>query len=156
MVTTTPRARRVAVRGGAREALTTVARAEKAAVTVVDGAGGVRDEREGGGERVGDRGVRDGDAGGGARERRGVWDPRGTHVGVGASDRFRRDVRDFVRHAGWLGLQWRRVRTVGDEITELKKTLPADAEAAAGSAVAKQIDELKGDEEGTRGGQVQG
>ena len=29
-----------------------------------------------------------------------------------------------------------------DEITELKKTLPADAEAAAGSAVAKQIDEL--------------
>ena len=45
-------------------------------------------------------------------------------------------------YAGWLGLQWRRVRTVGDEITELKKTLPADAEAAAGSAVAKQIDEL--------------
>jgi hypothetical protein len=45
-------------------------------------------------------------------------------------------------YAGWLGLQWRRVRTVGDEITELKKTLPADAEAAAGSAAAKQIDEL--------------
>ena len=45
-------------------------------------------------------------------------------------------------YAGWLGLQWRRVRTVGDEIAGLKKTLPEDAAAAAGSAVAKQIDEL--------------
>merc|ERR1719409_2083578 len=36
--TTTTRASRVAVRGGAREAPTTVARAEKAAVTVEDGA----------------------------------------------------------------------------------------------------------------------
>ena len=35
-----------------------------------------------------------------------------------------------------------RVRTVGDEIAGLKKTLPEDAAAAAGSAVAKQIDEL--------------
>jgi len=45
-------------------------------------------------------------------------------------------------YAGWLGLQWRKVRTVGDEIAALKKTMPADAADAAGSAVAKQIDEL--------------
>ena len=45
-------------------------------------------------------------------------------------------------YAGWLGLQWRKVRTVGDEIAALKKTMPADAAAAAGSAAAKQIDEL--------------
>ena len=45
-------------------------------------------------------------------------------------------------YAGWLGLQWRKVRTVGDEISALKKTMPADADAAAGSAAAKQMDEL--------------
>jgi hypothetical protein len=45
-------------------------------------------------------------------------------------------------YAGYLGLQWRRVRTVGDEIAELKATLPADAEAAAGSEASKKIEEL--------------
>lgn len=34
-------------------------------------------------------------------------------------------------YAGYLGWQWRRVREIGDQITELKKTVP---EGAAGEA----------------------
>ena len=45
-------------------------------------------------------------------------------------------------YAGYLGLQWRRVRTVGDEIAELKATLPADEVAAAASEAGKKIAEL--------------
>ena len=142
VVTTTPRARRVAVRGGAREALTTVARAEKAAVTVVDGARAAFETNaraavsalaiaacatampEAAHASGGEFGILEG-------RTAALVHP----IGFGA-------MYGISLYAGWLGLQWRRVRTVGDEITELKKTLPADAEAAAGSAVAKQIDEL--------------
>jgi len=142
VVTTTPRARRVAVRGGAREALTTVARAEKAAVTVVDGARAAFETNaraavsalaiaacatampEAAHASGGEFGILEG-------RTSALVHP----IGFGA-------MYGISLYAGWLGLQWRRVRTVGDEITELKKTLPADAEAAAGSAVAKQIDEL--------------
>ena len=141
-MTTTPRARRVAVRGGAREALTTVARAEKAAVTVVDGARAAFETNaraavsalaiaacatampEAAHASGGEFGILEG-------RTAALVHP----IGFGA-------MYGISLYAGWLGLQWRRVRTVGDEITELKKTLPADAEAAAGSAVAKQIDEL--------------
>ena len=141
-MTTTPRARRVAVRGGAREALTTVARAEKAAVTVVDGARAAFETNaraavsalaiaacatampEAAHASGGEFGILEG-------RTSALVHP----IGFGA-------MYGISLYAGWLGLQWRRVRTVGDEITELKKTLPADAEAAAGSAVAKQIDEL--------------
>ena len=45
-------------------------------------------------------------------------------------------------YAGYLGLKWREVRTTGDEIAELKASLPADADAAAGSAASKKIEEL--------------
>ena len=142
VVTTTPRARRVAVRGGAREAPTTVARAEKAAVTVEDGARAAFETNaraavsalaiaacatampEAAHASGGEFGILEG-------RTSALVHP----IGFGA-------MYGISLYAGWLGLQWRRVRTVGDEITELKKTLPADAEAAAGSAVAKQIDEL--------------
>ena len=142
VVTTTPRARWVAVRGGAREALTTVARAEKAAVTVVDGARAAFETNaraavsalaiaacatampEAAHASGGELGILEG-------RTSALVHP----IGFGA-------MYGISLYAGWLGLQWRRVRTVGDEITELKKTLPVDAEAAAGSAVAKQIDEL--------------
>ena len=142
VVTTTPRARWVAVRGGAREALTTVARAEKAAVTVVDGARAAFETNaraavsalaiaacatampEAAHASGGEFGILEG-------RTSALVQP----IGFGA-------MYGISLYAGWLGLQWRRVRTVGDEITELKKTLPVDAEAAAGSAVAKQIDEL--------------
>ena len=140
-MTTTPRARRVAVRGGAREAPTTVARAEKA-VTVEDGARAAFETNaraavsalaiaacatampEAAHASGGEFGILEG-------RTSALVHP----IGFGA-------MYGISLYAGWLGLQWRRVRTVGDEITELKKTLPADAEAAAGSAVAKQIDEL--------------
>merc|ERR1719310_2297807 len=119
VVTTPPRARRVAVRGGAREALTTVARAEKAAVTVVDGARAAFETNA--------RAAAMPEAAHASGGEFGILEGRTSAlvhpIGFGA-------MYGISLYAGWLGLQWRRVRTVGDEITELKKTLPADAEAA--------------------------
>lgn len=50
--------------------------------------------------------------------------------------------------AGWLGWQWRRTRTIGDDIKALKAQLPkpagADAEApAAPAALTQQISALE-------------
>ncbi|XP_024375353.1 uncharacterized protein [Physcomitrium patens] len=44
--------------------------------------------------------------------------------------------------AGYLGWQWRRVRTIQDEINELKKQVPAAVEGAPPSPVEGQIKEL--------------
>jgi len=40
----------------------------------------------------------------------------------------------FTGYAGWLGWQWRRTRTIGDDIKALKATAPAAAPAAAVAA----------------------
>lgn len=46
-------------------------------------------------------------------------------------------------YAGFLGWQWRRVRTIQDEITELKKQVPVAAEGQTiASPVEGQIKEL--------------
>jgi len=45
-------------------------------------------------------------------------------------------------YAGYLGLQWRRVRTIGDEIAELKATMPKEDAAAAMSEAGKKVAEL--------------
>lgn len=44
--------------------------------------------------------------------------------------------------AGYLGWQWRRVRTIQDEINVLKKQVPAAVEGAPPSPVEGQIKEL--------------
>lgn len=41
-------------------------------------------------------------------------------------------------YAGYLGYQWRRIRTIQDEINDLKKQVPAVA--AEGQAVASPVD----------------
>ena len=52
----------------------------------------------------------------------------------------------FSLSTGLLGLQWRRQRTLGDEISALKKTMPAVAEGEAPTpaalAIQTQVDEL--------------
>jgi hypothetical protein len=45
-------------------------------------------------------------------------------------------------YAGYLGWQWRRVRTIQDEINELKKQVPVTVEGQAPSPVEGQIKEL--------------
>jgi len=48
-------------------------------------------------------------------------------------------------YAGYLGLQWRSLRTIGDEISELKKQVPAVAEGESSgpkSEAERKIDEL--------------
>lgn len=45
-------------------------------------------------------------------------------------------------YAGYLGWQWRRVRTIQDEISELKKQVPVAVEGQALSPVEAQIKEL--------------
>lgn len=45
-------------------------------------------------------------------------------------------------YAGYLGWQWRRVRTIQDEINVLKKQIPATVEGQAPSPVEGQIKEL--------------
>ena len=37
----------------------------------------------------------------------------------------------YTGYAGWLGCQWRRTRTIGDDIKALKATVPKAAAAAA-------------------------
>lgn len=52
----------------------------------------------------------------------------------------------FSLSTGLLGLQWRRQRTLGDEISALKKTMPAVAEGEAPTPAAmtiqKEVDAL--------------
>merc|ERR1711966_252578 len=43
-------------------------------------------------------------------------------------------------YAGYLGLQWRKVRTVGEEIQELKKASPVDADAETANPNQSKID----------------
>lgn len=45
-------------------------------------------------------------------------------------------------YAGYLGWQWRRVRTIGDEISALKKQLPAPVEGAPPSPLEAEITKL--------------
>ena len=45
-------------------------------------------------------------------------------------------------YAGYLGLQWRKVRTVGEEIQELKKSSPVGADAETANPNQSKIDEL--------------
>ena len=45
-------------------------------------------------------------------------------------------------YAGYLGLQWRKVRTVGEEIQELKKASPVGADAETANPNQSEIDEL--------------
>ena len=45
-------------------------------------------------------------------------------------------------YAGYLGLQWRKVRTVGEEIQELKKASPVGADAETANPNQSKIDEL--------------
>ena len=106
--------------------LTTVARAEKAAVTVVDGARAAFETNARAAvsalaiaacaTAMPEAAHASGSLGS-SRDARRRWCIRS----VSARCTGFRWGRDGSR------LQWRRVRTVGDEITELKKTLPADA-----------------------------
>lgn len=49
-------------------------------------------------------------------------------------------------YAGWLGWQWRRTRTIGDDIKALKAQLPkpaAEGEPAPASPLTAQISDLE-------------
>lgn len=48
----------------------------------------------------------------------------------------------FSVYTAWLGFQWRRTRTIPDEINNLKKQIPATSEGAPPSPVQAQIDKL--------------
>ena len=48
----------------------------------------------------------------------------------------------YTLYAGYLGWQYRRIRTIGDEISALKKTLPAPIEGAPVSQLEQQIASL--------------
>lgn len=39
----------------------------------------------------------------------------------------------YTGYAGWLGWQWRRTRTIGDDIKALKATAPAPTPVAEGA-----------------------
>eukprot|EP00271_Cylindrocystis_brebissonii_P012144 TRINITY_DN30277_c0_g1_i1.p1 TRINITY_DN30277_c0_g1~~TRINITY_DN30277_c0_g1_i1.p1 ORF type:complete len:293 (-),score=55.67 TRINITY_DN30277_c0_g1_i1:423-1301(-) len=48
----------------------------------------------------------------------------------------------FTLWAGYLGYQWRRVRTIGDEISALKKQIPAATEGAPESPLTAEVTKL--------------
>ena len=45
----------------------------------------------------------------------------------------------YTLYAGYLGWQYRRIRTIGDEISALKKTMPAAVEGEPVSPLGQQI-----------------
>lgn len=48
----------------------------------------------------------------------------------------------FTLWAGYLGWQWRRVRTIGEEISSLKTQIPAPVEGAPASPLAAEVEKL--------------